>query len=67
MQAPFAAGALRYARNVAAAALTEEELALFTGALLLSPQRPGLSEPARVATLHRALHEAFQDSVSKYM
>ncbi|XP_073950095.1 ecdysone-induced protein 78C-like isoform X3 [Choristoneura fumiferana] len=61
--APFAAAALRYVRDVTAAALSEEELALFTGALLLSPQRAGLSEPARVAALHRALYEAFQNSV----
>ncbi|XP_063634132.1 ecdysone-induced protein 78C isoform X1 [Cydia splendana] len=60
----FSTGALRYVRDVSAVQLTEEELALFTGALLLNPARAGLSEPERVSALHRALADALHHTVT---
>ncbi|XP_063546645.1 ecdysone-induced protein 78C isoform X2 [Cydia strobilella] len=60
----FSRGALRYVRDVSAVQLTEEELALFTGALLLNPARAGLNEPERVSALHRALADALHNTVT---
>ncbi|XP_048005431.1 ecdysone-induced protein 78C-like isoform X2 [Leguminivora glycinivorella] len=60
----FSTGALRYVRDVSAVQLSEEELALYTGALLLNPTRAGLSEPERVSALHRALADALHHTVT---
>lgn len=46
--------------------LTDEEMATFTGVLLLCPQRAGLSDSERVLALYRALVDAFRTSVCYY-
>ncbi|CAK1588000.1 unnamed protein product [Parnassius mnemosyne] len=57
--AQFATAMLSYVQAVGRLQASEEELALFTAGLLLSPHRAALSERDRIAAMHRALADAF--------
>ncbi|XP_031767371.2 ecdysone-induced protein 78C isoform X2 [Galleria mellonella] len=56
---PFAAAALGYVRSMVKLKMTEEEMAMYTGSLLLCPHRAGLSDTERIATLHRTISDSF--------
>ncbi|KAM3969004.1 ecdysone-induced protein 78C [Aphomia sociella] len=57
--APFATAMLGYVRSMAKLKMTEEEMAMYTGTLLLCPQRAGLSDTERINTLHRTISDSF--------
>lgn len=44
--------------------MTEEEMAVYTGTLLLCPQRAGLSAADRIQGLQNAMNDALQNIVS---
>ncbi|XP_038216133.1 ecdysone-induced protein 78C isoform X2 [Zerene cesonia] len=56
---PFASGILSYVRAVIRMDMTEDEAAMYTASLLVSPDRCGLSERDRVETLVRNVNDAF--------
>ncbi|XP_053624259.1 ecdysone-induced protein 78C-like isoform X2 [Plodia interpunctella] len=56
----FATGMLRYVRTLLRLKVSEEEMAMFTGTLLLCPQRPSLADPELVNNMHCSVAEAFQ-------
>ncbi|CAG4983909.1 unnamed protein product [Parnassius apollo] len=62
--AQFATAMLAYVQTVGRLRASDEELALFTARLLLSPHRAALSERDRIAAMHRALADAFRHVVS---
>ncbi|XP_028038469.1 ecdysone-inducible protein E75-like isoform X1 [Bombyx mandarina] len=62
--APFASGVLTYLWDLAKLRLTEEELAIFTTSLLLSPTRAGLTDVQAVTDLHQAVVDAMQSLVN---
>ncbi|XP_059059774.1 ecdysone-induced protein 78C-like [Achroia grisella] len=57
--APFATAMFNYVRSMMRLRMTEEEMAMYTGSLLLCPQRAGLSATDRIDTLHRTISESF--------
>lgn len=59
-QPAFATGMLRYVRTLLRLKVSEEEMAMFTGTLLLCPQRPSLADPELVNNMHCSVAEAFQ-------
>lgn len=63
-QAPFATAMLTYIWNIIKMQITDEEMAIFTSTLLLCPHRSGLSDIERIGSMHRALNDALQNSVS---
>ncbi|XP_022832648.1 ecdysone-induced protein 78C-like isoform X2 [Spodoptera litura] len=59
--AAFATAMLTYIWNLQRMNMTEEELAVYTGTLLLCPQRPGLSAGDRIQGLQNAMNDALQN------
>ncbi|KAJ0183604.1 hypothetical protein K1T71_000027 [Dendrolimus kikuchii] len=60
----FASAVLGYVWFMIQMKLTEEEMAIFTGTLLLCPQRKGLSDIEKIIGLHRAMADAFRSIVT---
>ncbi|CAB3258860.1 unnamed protein product [Arctia plantaginis] len=61
--AQFATAVMKYIWTIMKLQLSEEEMALFTGTLLLSPQRASLSDRERISGLYHAMNEALQNVV----
>ncbi|CAH2985643.1 unnamed protein product [Chilo suppressalis] len=59
----FTYALLGYVRTMNRLASSEEEIAVYTGTLLLCPLRAGLADPERINSLHRAMGDAFQQLV----
>ncbi|CAH4039006.1 unnamed protein product [Pieris brassicae] len=55
----FATGILSYVRAVINLEMTDDEVAIFTACLLVSPERNGLSDRDLVESLLRSVNEAF--------
>ncbi|XP_022129566.1 ecdysone-induced protein 78C-like isoform X2 [Pieris rapae] len=55
----FATGILSYVRGVINLEMTDDEAAIFTACLLVSPERNGLSDRELVESLLRTVNEAF--------
>lgn len=51
---------LAYTARINKMCITEDEMALFSATLLLSPHRNGLSDKDKITALHMSLMEAFQ-------
>ncbi|KAH9643532.1 hypothetical protein HF086_016739, partial [Spodoptera exigua] len=60
--APFATAMLTYIWNITRMNVTEEEMAVYTGTLLLCPHRNGLSAADRISGLQHAMNDALQNS-----
>lgn len=63
-QPAFTRAMLAYVRTMLKINSTEEEIAIYTGSLLLCPHRAGLSDTERIDSLNRALGDALQQAVS---
>ncbi|KAL0902787.1 hypothetical protein ABMA27_000586 [Loxostege sticticalis] len=59
----FTRAMLAYVRTMLKINSTEEEIAIYTGSLLLCPHRAGLSDTERIDSLNRALGDALQQAV----
>uniref|UniRef100_A0A2H1VAM1 SFRICE_024111 n=1 Tax=Spodoptera frugiperda TaxID=7108 RepID=A0A2H1VAM1_SPOFR len=59
--ATFATAMLTYIWNIQRLCMTEEEMAVYTGTLLLCPQRAGLSAADRIQGLQNAMNDALQN------
>lgn len=64
-QTDFATGILSYVRAVINIKMTDDEAALFTACLLVSPERTGLNDRERVEILLSSVKDAFVNMVSK--
>ncbi|OWR43774.1 ecdysone-induced protein 78C-like isoform X1 [Danaus plexippus] len=62
---PFAKSMLAYTARINKMCITEDEMALFSATLLLSPHRNGLSDKDKITALHMSLMEAFQFVVTE--
>uniref|UniRef100_A0A2A4K083 Probable nuclear hormone receptor HR3 n=1 Tax=Heliothis virescens TaxID=7102 RepID=A0A2A4K083_HELVI len=61
--APFATAMLTYVWNIMRMQITEEEMALFTGTLLMCPHRAGLTAQERIGALQHAMNDALQNNM----
>ncbi|KAJ8737420.1 hypothetical protein PYW08_000015 [Mythimna loreyi] len=60
---PFATALLTYIWNMIRMQITEEEMAVYTGTLLLCPHRPGLTAADRISSMQHALNDALQNNM----
>lgn len=63
LQYAFATALLTYIWNIQRMLVTEEEMAVYTGTLLLCPHRAGLTATDRIGGLQHALNDALQNNV----
>ncbi|KAJ8737277.1 hypothetical protein PYW07_000548 [Mythimna separata] len=59
----FATALLTYIWNMIRMQITDEEMAVYTGTLLLCPHRPGLTAAERISGLQHALNDALQNNM----
>lgn len=65
LQPVFAASVMQYMWSLWQLQMTDEEVGAFTGLLLVSPTRLGLSATTSVTALHRALGDALRVAVTQ--
>ncbi|KAL4717435.1 hypothetical protein ACJJTC_000584 [Scirpophaga incertulas] len=61
--ASFAQAVLSYVRTMINLSCSEDEMAVYTGALLMWPHRPGISQFTHITTMHRAITDALKHAV----
>lgn len=62
-QSAFATALLTYIWNMIRMEITEEEMAVYTGTLLMCPHRAGLTAAERISALQHAMNDALQNNV----